>query len=362
MADIPSLTDTSGTMDETKVECLVDAILSSPGSSNAVESQLSGSTPLEMEKQTSSLPVSDPVLTTTSPAQIHDNSTVAPTVEQERHNIIVFGETGAGKSSVVNMIVGRDVANSSSAAAGSTFDSEPYETDVDATLPLRLWDTSGLNEGRNGTVSAKEAVNSLFDLITRVQGVSLLVYCIRGPRIKATTSDNYELFFGGLCHGKVPIVLVVTGLEGEEDRDGWWDDNKEVFYDQGLNFWGQAGVVATRGKVRGGRRMFDEEYEQSAIKVKELIKTACSEVPWKIEVNGRLGSAMNFMCRILAIPPVKFGHIVEQVAESRGAVSDDAKEMVSAINAQPPLPAYRAQVTLSPKKGQLLTRSAYTRG
>ena len=253
----------------------------------------------------------------------------------ERHNVIVFGETGAGKSSVINMIVGHDVAASSSTAAGCTFHSEPYETSIDG-LPLKLWDTSGLNEGRNGTVSAKDAVNSLFDLITRVQGVSLLVYCIRGPRIKSTTADNYELFFNGLCHAKVPILLVVTGLEGEEDRDGWWKENQEVFHAQGLSFTGQAGVVATRGKVRDEKRMYDEEYDESASKVRDLIKANYSTIPWKIEVNGRLGAAMNFMCRMLDIPPAKFGHIVGQVARSRGALSGDTEEMVDAIKGQPP--------------------------
>lgn len=262
----------------------------------------------------------------------------------KRHNVIVFGETGAGKSSVINMIIGKQVAESSSAASGCTFHSEPYEVDLDGTLLLRLWDTSGLNEGKNGTVSAKEAVDSLFNLITRVQGVSLLVYCIRGPRIKATTADNYELFFHGLCHAKVPIVLVVTGLEGEEDRDSWWNDNSGVFQDQGLNFSGQAGVVATRGKERGGKRMFDEEYVQSTRKVQNLIRETYSDVPWNIEVNGRLGAAMNFMCRMLAIPPVKFGHIVEQVAESRGAITNDAREMVNAINGQPSLPVKKGAV------------------
>ncbi|KAF7975259.1 hypothetical protein HWV62_10132 [Athelia sp. TMB] len=253
----------------------------------------------------------------------------------ERHNVIVFGETGAGKSSIINMIVGHDVAASSSTAAGCTFHSEPYETSIDGLL-LKLWDTSGLNEGRNGTVSAKDAVNSLFDLITRVQGVSLLVYCIRGPRIKSTTADNYELFYNGLCHGKVPILLVVTGLEGEEDRDSWWNENQQVFRAQGLSFAGQAGVVATRGKVRGEKRMYDEEYEESASKVRDLIKAEYSKIPWKIEVNGRLGAAMNFMCRMLDIPPIKFGHIVGQVARSRGALSEDTEEMVDAIKGQSP--------------------------
>jgi len=39
-------------------------------------------------------------------------------------NIVVFGETGTGKSSVINLIAGRQIAETSSEAKGPVF-SEP---------------------------------------------------------------------------------------------------------------------------------------------------------------------------------------------------------------------------------------------
>lgn len=42
-------------------------------------------------------------------------------------NIIIFGETGTGKSSVINMLDGRLIADVSSGASGCTFHSSPYE-------------------------------------------------------------------------------------------------------------------------------------------------------------------------------------------------------------------------------------------
>ena len=63
-------------------------------------------------------------------------------------NIIIFGETGVGKSSLVNMLVseGAPRANVSSQALGCTFASLPYLIKL-SEQEYRIWDTAGLNEG-----------------------------------------------------------------------------------------------------------------------------------------------------------------------------------------------------------------------
>jgi len=53
----------------------------------------------------------------------HNNTHLDPTIP----NIIVFGETGTGKSSIINMLEGRSIAGVSSGASGCTFYSCPYE-------------------------------------------------------------------------------------------------------------------------------------------------------------------------------------------------------------------------------------------
>lgn len=155
----------------------------------------------------------------------------------------------------------------------------------------RFWDTSGLNEGTQGTVPAKKSLDNLLELVGRLSsseggagGVSLLVYCIRGTRLREIVRVNYDLFWGVICQRKVPIVLVITGLENEGNMDSWWDSNKRELADMGMEFDGYACVTATKGKMdRGGAYMFEEEYAESEAKVVKLVEEICAVQPLRIE-------------------------------------------------------------------------------
>ncbi|KAF7978163.1 hypothetical protein HWV62_1346 [Athelia sp. TMB] len=211
------------------------------------------------------------------------------------HNIIIFGATGAGKSSVVNMIADKVVATTSSDATGCTFQSQPHDVEIDGARFV-LWDTSGLNEGDKGRVPAEQAVENLYSLARGLSdGVSLLIYCVRGPRINANTADNYELFYRGLCQGRVPIILVVTALEGVTSKDEWWLENEPTYREQGMQFSGHACVVSTKGKRRDGKYLFQDEYTASQVDLRALLCSTVKESPqpWKIEVNGWLGAIAN---------------------------------------------------------------------
>lgn len=119
-------------------------------------------------------------------------------------------------------------------------------------------------------------------------GVSLLVYCIRGTRLRDIIRVNYDLFWGIICNGQVPIVLVINGLENEDDMDGWWRDNcDELEDDMGMKFQGHVCVTSTKGKLeKSGRYMFEEEYQQSMGKVRELVESACALHPEPLRIDG----------------------------------------------------------------------------
>src|SRR5258708_37258787 len=135
-------------------------------------------------------------------------------------NIIIFGESGCGKSSIVNMIAGRETAKVSNSAIGCTFKHECHEASI-MDIPFNIYDTAGLNEGEQGRVPHWQAVHQLYTLIRTLDGVSLLVYCIRG-RINRAARADWTLFSKVVCDKKVPIIAVETGLEedSEEDFDG----------------------------------------------------------------------------------------------------------------------------------------------
>lgn len=179
-------------------------------------------------------------------------------------NIILFGETGVGKSSVINLFAGEPVAKVSSDAEHGTLKSTRY------TLPLRgaevrIWDTVGLEEptmGVSGYLSAIEKAHTLVRDLGNAGGVDLLLFCIRGSRITATTQGNYRLFYEVLCNKEVPIALVVTNLEREAKMDDWWVRNEEYIKMYGIHSVGHACVTGVEE---------DEKYGESKDTLRNLL-------------------------------------------------------------------------------------------
>ena len=61
----------------------------------------------------------------------------------ERMNVVLFGESGSGISSTINLLLGSDVAAVSDRAIGCTFDFQMHEAGG-----YNYYDTVGLSEGR----------------------------------------------------------------------------------------------------------------------------------------------------------------------------------------------------------------------
>ena len=191
-------------------------------------------------------------------------------------NVIVFGETGVGKSSVINMLAGAPVATASNSVQGVTFQSAAYEIKI-GDGQFKIYDTIGLGEDSAGSVPATTAVKNIYQLMVEVEGgVDLLVYVLRGPRLGAAARKNYQMFYEILCQKKVPIVIIITGLEAEHDRNAWWSTNKAYFDKRGMEFVAAACITASPGK--GG--VYQKEYEESQKAVQDLILRWSSRGPW----------------------------------------------------------------------------------
>jgi GTPase SAR1 family protein len=197
-------------------------------------------------------------------------------------NIVIFGETGTGKSSLINMLSDNEVATVSNLAVGGTFESTPYPITIDGEH-YTLWDTAGLNEGDAGSVPADAALDHLRDLVEKLHdGLSLLVYCIRGSRYRDIIKVNYDLFTKIICQGEVPVVIVVTGLENEDRMDDWWIENEKEFTSRKMRFDGHACVTTTKGK----KNMFEEEYEESRVALRALMKVQCPSDAWLVDSDA----------------------------------------------------------------------------
>ncbi|KAF8137280.1 hypothetical protein EV363DRAFT_1446163 [Boletus edulis] len=133
-------------------------------------------------------------------------------------NVILFGETGVGKSSIINLMADAEIATTSSKLEGCTLEATEYSFTLsgETQTPLCIFDTVGLNEPKMGVNTFFGAIEEAHRLITSLHhsgGIDLLLFCIRGGRINATMQPNYRLFFEFLCEKKVPLAFIVTNLE-----------------------------------------------------------------------------------------------------------------------------------------------------
>ncbi|KAG2131409.1 P-loop containing nucleoside triphosphate hydrolase protein [Suillus bovinus] len=135
--------------------------------------------------------------------------------------IVLFGDTGAGQSSVVNLIAGNEVARTSPDMQRCTMGWTEYHIGFDGGS-YTVFDTIGLQVPQLGIEEYIESVKGAYRLVKKLDengGIDLLIYCVRAGRVTATLQSNYRLFHEFLCEKKVPIVLVITNLERE--RLGW---------------------------------------------------------------------------------------------------------------------------------------------
>src|SRR5258707_10306152 len=167
-------------------------------------------------------------------------------MSQIKHNIVIFGELSSGKSSLINMIVGQDVAKVSNGPIGCTFENEKYEAHIDG-MPYLVHDTVGLNEGHEGRVPHWRAIQGLYTLIRKLDGMSLLIFCIRG-RIRDNAHANWFFFFDAICDKKVPVIVVSTCWEQEENLEEAEIQVQEAFKRYSMHPEAVACVVSIRGR------------------------------------------------------------------------------------------------------------------
>ncbi|OJA12115.1 hypothetical protein AZE42_06625 [Rhizopogon vesiculosus] len=259
-------------------------------------------------------------------------------------NFIVFGEMGVGKSSLINLIAGRECAESSSDAKSCTLQSTKYEIEVpDHQLHVNLYDTVGLNEPNMSGSSYLDALVKAHELIVSLEkqgGIHGLLFCVRGSRISSTVQQNYRLFHEFLCQGKVPLALVITGLENEKgDMDCWWTRNQAQVEKCGIASFTQVCVTT----IMGYNDAYEKRYMESRTKMLNVLSLLGSKAAYSVDVSSWFVRMCRKMRELLA--PVMFAWSGRDSRPSRDKMmrvltgrcklpKDDATELLRRIDTE----------------------------
>jgi len=128
--------------------------------------------------------------------------------------VLVVGQTGCGKSSVVNMIAEHNVAPTSNDLAHCTKHWTEYPISVGG-HQFQVFDTIGFLEPEVDGMVYAEAIANTYDAINILKergGIDMLLYCIRDSQMDEVQKmqGHYRLLHEVLCDEEVPIALVVT--------------------------------------------------------------------------------------------------------------------------------------------------------
>jgi len=134
---------------------------------------------------------------------------------------------------------------------------------------FKVFDTVGFEEPGFGMNKYLDVIANAYNLIAKLRnegGIHLLLFCVRAGRFSATIQNNYRLVYEWLCEKKVPIVLVLTGLEREKNMDDWWTRYKPTFDKYEIFVDSHACITAADG-LEGRHQQL---YEQSRRLIRQL--------------------------------------------------------------------------------------------
>ncbi|KAG1878178.1 hypothetical protein F4604DRAFT_599421 [Suillus subluteus] len=165
-------------------------------------------------------------------------------------HVLLFGETGAGKSAIINLIMGRDVAQASPDSEISNLEHTSYEVAL-GDRRFKLWEVSSLESMSSfRTFLAKRRLKQAYEKLYKDDGVYLLLYCLRGSRAQRALIRDYKFFTDivgstATAAGGVPVAAVVTSLEDYPmDMDKWWVKNKDNLESLGMRFSAHACITS----------------------------------------------------------------------------------------------------------------------
>ena len=198
-------------------------------------------------------------------------------------NVVLFGPVGCGKSSIINLLAEKSIAQVSADVEPCTKQPRSYQISV-GERQIRLWDTAGFHGGISRT-DCEEAHAVLRNL---PDGVHLILLCASKNGIVASLRSLYwlinDLFFGG----RAPIAFVVTHLDTPDER--WWERNRE-------SITARTGIPVQSIPHACVTTVKRAHHDRSKQALKALFPTYTSPIPLRLDFSSRTTASLDLSTR-----------------------------------------------------------------
>ena len=246
-------------------------------------------------------------------------------------NVILFGETGVGKSSVINLMAGEEVAEISYGLEGCTLGAKAYPFTFRGGTKVQIFDTVGLEEPEmniNTFVGAVENAHRLIMSLHDTGGVDLLLFCIRAGCITVATQRTYRMFFEILCGGQVPIAIVVTNLEREGTMEDWWTRNEATLQRYGISSVTHACITA----VSVDAQVYTEKRKKSQEVLRSmLLDVLRNSKPYLVPARCNWFVQAFRVLRLSLAKPVKKRDLLKRLKTDCTLPRNDAQKLVEVL-------------------------------
>lgn len=142
-------------------------------------------------------------------------------------NVLVIGNSGVGKSTLINAVLGKEKAVTGWGAEGTTKELRIYESEE---IPFRLIDTMGFEPDPK---KSKDAVNSVKDWSKKCakegnedNAINVIWFCVEGTSSKLFPRAIEDLSKATAMWESVPLIVVITKSYAVPERQ----QNIEMVY------------------------------------------------------------------------------------------------------------------------------------
>ena len=135
-------------------------------------------------------------------------------------NIIIVGNTGVGKSTLLNTVLKEQLAKTLIGDACTMGVPKPYESEK--AKGIRIWDSRGIENGKYNLEAAFSDIKNTIDCLIKENDpdkfIHCIWYCVKSNRFIEDEIENLNNYYNSYIE-KLPIIIIFTRSENQFETE-----------------------------------------------------------------------------------------------------------------------------------------------